>query len=78
MGKAMTVRFDEARMAELEEMCGTGWYKWKKSQVLRVAVAFMYECFKTLPRKKNDNDSDFPDKLNVKFKTNIDTSRWTW
>lgn len=78
MDKAMTVRFDEKRMKELEEMIGTGWSKWKKSQLLRVAVAFMFECFKTIPKQKNEYYNDIPNKLNLKFNTKLSTSRWNW
>ena len=78
MDKAMTVRFNENLMKELESMQGTGWDKLKKSQVLRIAVSFMFECSETLPKPKAGEYYDLVNKLNLKYKTKLMTSKWNW
>lgn len=78
MDKAMTVRFDEKLMKQLESMQGTGWDKWKKSSLLRVAVSFMYECVENLPKGRDDNSYNLTNALNLKYKTKLMISKWNW
>lgn len=68
----MTVRFDEDQQKALEEIAEAMTWSRVKSKALRLAVTFTNECLKQIPKLKNVSHYDVVDKLNKKFKTNLD------